>query len=275
MSVSIIVLTYNEEEMLSRLLESIKWCNDIHVVDSGSNDETVSIAKAYNCSVLVHSFRGFGQQRNWALDNCNLKYNWVLFLDADERSTPEFVESIIAAVNSADDSVAGFYICWKLMLQDKWLKRTGHFPNWQLRLVRRGRANFIDHGHGQKEGSISGELGYINEPYLHYAFSKGWSHWFEKHNKYSSVEAKLRYKDSFSWKSVFSKNSTIRNATLKILLTRLPGWPIIRFLYAYFFRLGFMEGKPGFILSANWAIYEYMIQIKMDELERLKRGDTL
>src|SRR5206468_9873351 len=82
---------------------------------------------------------------------------WVLFLDADEVATPEFRQAVADAIQNAGDSIAGFYCCWKTMLGQRWLRRSDSFPKWQLRIVRRGRANFIDSGHGQKEGSVEGE----------------------------------------------------------------------------------------------------------------------
>jgi glycosyltransferase involved in cell wall biosynthesis len=89
-SISVIILTKNEAHDLPRLLDSIRWCDDIHLVDSGSTDATVEIARSAGAHVAEHPFAAFGQQRNWALSNCAIRHDWVLFLDADEASTPEF-----------------------------------------------------------------------------------------------------------------------------------------------------------------------------------------
>ncbi len=266
-SLSIIILTKNEELDLPGCLASIQWCDDIHVVDSGSTDNTVAIAVAAGAHVSYHTFESFGKQRNWALDNCPLLYQWVLFLDADERSTDEFKFAILRSIHG-NENMAGFYCCWKLMLYGRWLRFTEGYPKWQFRLLKLGMARFIDYGHGQKEGDIKGEIGYIREPYLHYAFSKGWANWIDKHNRYSTLEATERARDDINWPEVFSIHKSSRNKALKPLVSRLPGWPIIYFTTAYFFRLGFIEGWPALVYCINMTYYEFLIQIKLDELKR-------
>jgi len=267
-SVSIIILTRDEAHDLPRLLKSITWCDDIHLVDSGSTDATVSIARAAGAQVVDHPFTAFGQQRNWALEHCAIRHPWVLFLDADEASTPEFERALLAAIGSASDSVAGFYCCWKMIVEDRWLKRCDSFPKWQFRLLRRGRATFIDFGHGQKEGQIDGTLDYIREPYLHFTVSKGWTTWFERHNRYSSQEATARLQAAVSWRDIFASDPSQRNKALKPLVSRIPGWPLLRFVQAYLLSGGFLEGRPGFTYCMNLAIYEWMIQMKQRELKR-------
>lgn len=265
--ISVIILTKNEEQDLPACLASLEWTDDVHVLDSGSTDDTLQIAVEYGARTAVHPFESFGKQRNYALQNLPLKYEWILFLDADEIVTPSFMAAMRKAVNEADENTAGFYCCWKMMLEGKWLKRCDNFPKWQFRLLKRGRASFKDFGHGQKEGEVSGRLGYINEPYLHYSFSKGWTQWLERHNKYSSLEASDRLYRCPDFNDIFNKNSSTRNPALKSWLCRLPGWPFLRFLQAYFLNLGFLEGAPGFIYCVNMAYHEFLIQIKMRELK--------
>lgn len=268
MSLSVIILTLNEEHDLPALLESIRWCDDIHLVDSGSTDCTLEIARTAGVNCLEHPFQGFGQQRNWALENCALKYPWVLFLDADEASTPEFQTAVLQAIASAPETVSGFYCCWKMMVEGRWLKRSDSFPKWQFRLVRRGRATFVDFGHGQKEGEIDGTLGYVREPYLHFVVSKGWSTWIDRHNRYSTEEARERNRTPVRWREIFSGNPSVRNKALKPLVSKIPGWPLLRFLQAYVFSGGFLEGRPAFHYCVNLAYYEFLIQIKQRELKR-------
>lgn len=265
--VSIIILTKNEESDLSKCLDSIKWCNDIHVLDSGSTDKTVEIAKRYNAKTYSNPFESFGKQRNYAIDNIATKYDWILFLDADEVVTTKFKESIITKTENANADIAGFYCCWKMMLENTWLKHCDNFPKWQFRLMRKGKARFKDFGHGQKEDQIVGRIEYIKEPYLHYGFSKGWFSWIERHNRYSTQEASARLNFRPPFKDIFSKHGSSRNPALKSWLSMLPGWPFIRFLQAYFLSFGFLEGAPGFIYCANMAYYEFLIQIKMRELK--------
>ncbi|MUP45430.1 glycosyltransferase family 2 protein [Gramella sp. BOM4] len=273
--VSVVILTKNEENDIGKCLDSLDWTNDVHVLDSGSEDRTIEIAKSYNASISYHDFQSFGKQRNYALDHLNLKYDWILFLDADEVATPEFRDEVLNAISQADHKIAGFYCCWKMMLEDRWLKHCDNFPKWQFRLLRKGRARFTDFGHGQKEGEVDGELDYIKEPYLHYSFSKGWQEWMERHNKYSTQEAKARLKNCPPFRNIFNKTSSIRNPALKSWLIRVPGWPLLRFLHAYFFNLGFLEGSPGFIYCVNMAYHEFLIYIKIRELKRNSTSQDL
>ena len=265
MSVSIIILAQNEAWDLPKLLESICWCDDVHLVDSGSTDPTMEIARATGAHVVEHAFGGFGQQRNWALENCALKYSWVLFLDADEASTPAFQAAVTDAIASAPDSVAGFYCCWKMMVEGRWLKRCDSFPKWQFRLLRRGRASFVDFGHGQKEGEIDGTLGYIREPYLHFVVSKGWGVWWERHRRYAKQEAKERKGAPILWREIAGSNPSLRNKALKPLVSRIPGWPVLRFVQAYFLSGGFLEGRPALTYCLNLARYEALIQSGLRE----------
>src|SRR5690606_23254572 len=141
-------------------------------------------------------------------------HEWILFLDADEVVTPQFVQAIPKATAEAERDTVGFYCCWKMILEDRWLKYCDNFPKWQFRILRKGRATFTDFGHGQKEGKVDGVIGYIKEPYLHYSFSKGWTEWMERHNKYSSQEAISRLDNRPPFRNIFSQHSSIRNPAL-------------------------------------------------------------
>jgi glycosyltransferase involved in cell wall biosynthesis len=264
-SLSIIVLTQNEADNLPRCLNSVAGLGEIIVVDSGSNDGTQEIAKRAGAHLYEHPFEAFGQQRNWALENCEPKRDWILFLDADEVANPDFRKAVEMSIQNASDSVAGFYCCWKMMLDSRWLRRSDSFPKWQLRIVRRGRADFIDSGHGQKEGRVDGELGYVREPYLHYALSKGWEAWWAKHNQYADEEAADRLSRASSMSELLSKDSSRRNRALKPVLSRIPGWPALRFLHMYLLKGGFLEGREGFAYCASMGWYEHLIRAKMRE----------
>ncbi|MDN3688863.1 glycosyltransferase family 2 protein [Cyclobacterium jeungdonense] len=270
--VSVIVLTKNEENDLSTCLESLSWCDDIHVLDSGSTDKTLEMAQKYEVKTWHHPFESFGKQRNYALDRLPLRHEWVLFLDADEASTKAFQDAVYGAIQSAKPEMAGFYLCWKMILEGKWLKYCDNFPKWQLRLVRMGKVRYTDFGHGQKEGSVEGKIGYIKEPYLHFSFSKGWSQWIDRHNKYSTLEALSRYRNCPPFKSIFTKNKSLRNLALKSWLSKLHGWPLLRFFYAYFLNLGFLEGTQGYIYCVNMSYHEFLIQIKIREIKKGYKG---
>ncbi|RYZ26718.1 MAG: glycosyltransferase family 2 protein [Chitinophagaceae bacterium] len=273
--VSIIILTKNEENDLPICLDAISWCDDIHILDSYSSDRTVEVAQKFGVQVYFNTFESFGKQRNYAIDQIQCKYDWILFLDADEVVTEQFKISLLNAISHASTEVAGFYCCWKMILEDKWLKHCDNFPKWQFRVLRKGRGRFKDFGHGQKEAQIDGRIEYIKEPYLHYGFSKGWALWFERHNRYSSQEAHSRLRERPALRNIFSRHQSTRNPALKSLMSRIPGWPLLRFTQAYIFKLGFLEGMPGFIYCINMSYYEFMIQIKMRELRKKKAAGSV
>lgn len=265
--ISAIILTFNEENDLPQCLESLDWTNQNFVLDSGSTDTTCEIAERMGAKVYHNEFRGFGQQRSWAIDHIPVKTDWILFIDADEVSTPEFASAAQTAVRTANSNVAGFYCCWKMMLYGKWLKYSDSFPKWQFRILKKGKARYRDAGHAMKESEIQGEIEFLYEPYLHYAFSKGWTFWFNRHNRYSSLEAKERLQTNYKIQDMVSRNQSIRKEAIKQFMSRLPGWPFIRFAHSFFFKGGILEGIPGLLYSINISIYEYMIQLKMFEMK--------
>jgi glycosyltransferase involved in cell wall biosynthesis len=263
---SVFILTKNEQADLPGCLDSVSWCDDIHVIDSGSTDQTVEIARQSGAKVKVNPFMSFGHQRNWALDNCEAKNDWVLFLDADERSTPAFFEALIKATSSASPSISGFYCCWKTFLDGRWLKRSDNFPKWQFRMLRRGCARFADSGHGQKEGVMEGSIAYIPEPYLHFAFSKGWGDWVDKHKIYAKKDALAIHGQPLSLRDLLSRHGSRRNTAVKRLVRIIPGWHLVRFAYSYVLKGGYLEGAQGLEYCRRMMWYERQIQKEISAL---------
>lgn len=263
---TVIVLTLNEEINLARCLKALPEGLKKVVVDSGSSDKTLEIAASFDSSIFTRTFDTFGAQRNWAMNHRSISTDWILFLDADEEVNSTFLQEIESVITSEESSdLAGAYCSWKMMLRGRWLKRSDHFPKWQMRLVNRKRMSFTDYGHGQKEGVLNGRTIYIKEPYLHHAFSKGWTDWLSRHNRYSTQEAVARIESQpqSSWVQALSSVPSDRNKLLKPLVTQLPAWPLLRFFHAYIFRGGILEGREGFDYCLLMAIYEYFIILKM------------
>ena len=152
-----------------------------------------------------------------------------------------------------------------MLLNGVWLKNSDNFPKWQVRLIRNQRVRFIDVGHGQKEGAVNGKLQFLREPYLHYGFSKGWTAWIDRHNRYATLEASERTLYKAKWADIFDNSPTKRNKALKLLLGQLPGWPLGRFLFSFLLRGGFLEGSAGMSYCLMLAYYELIIQLKMKE----------
>ncbi|MEI8285420.1 MAG: hypothetical protein WCG52_10580 [bacterium] len=154
-----------------------------------------------------------------------------------------------------------------MMLGEKWLKRSDNFPKWQFRLFRKGRARFIDVGHGQKEGEVDGRIDYLSEPYLHFAFSRGWSVWEERHKRYAKKEATERIQSSVKMQQLFSKHATKRNPAIKQIFGTLPGWPQFRFFYSYFLKGGWLEGREGLEYCQRIMWYEKLTQRELQNLK--------
>lgn len=269
--IAAIILTLNEADDLPKCLDSLDWTDQNFVLDSGSTDDTCEIASSMGAIVYKNKFKGFGQQRCWAIDNIPVKSDWILFIDADEVCTPKFASAVLDAIRNSKDDTAGFYCCWKLMLYGKWLKFSDSFPRWQFRILKKGKARYRDAGHAMKESDVEGKLEYIKEPYLHYAFSKGWTFWFNRHNKYSTLEAKERLQTNFKPQDMLSKDQSIKKEAIKQYMSKLPGWPILRFIHSFFFKGGILEGLPGLLYSVNISIYEYMIQLKILESKLISK----
>ena len=267
---SVLILTRNEEQNLPDCLASVKWCDDIVVLDSLSTDRTVVVARNAGARVVERPFDDFAAQRNYALDKIPFRHAWVFHLDADERFTESLrreCEAVIAA-----DQQSGFLVPSKLMFMDKWLRWSGMYPVYQMRLMKLGEIRFIQTGHGQREADAKRGVGKLREPYLHYNFSKGLDDWREKHERYSTREAEEslqeRQDGQIDWRDLGGTDPVARRRALKRLSMRLPCRPTLRFLYMYVFRLGFLDGQPGLMYCRLLATYEKMIVTKLKDLQR-------
>ena len=255
-------------------MEAVSWCDDVVVLDSHSNDRTVQIAEEYGARVFFRKFDNFAEQRNYALQNIPFKHEWIFHLDADEIITEELRSEM--EQNISQTSCDAFRIPSKMMLFGKWLRFSGMYPSYQVRLTRYPVFKFRQVGHGQKEDMEQSRIGTLNNPYLHYSFSKGFGDWLEKHNRYSTLEAEesLRHltSESVDWAGLLSRDATRGRRALKELSFRLPFRPIARFIYLYLLRLGFLDGVPGFLYCNLMAFYEFMIVMKLREIKRRNKG---
>jgi hypothetical protein len=186
--VSVLILTVNEEANLPQVLASVTgWASALFVLDSGSTDRTVEIAKAQGAKAFAHAFENYASQRNYALKGLPIETEWVMFLDADEW-LPDEVKSEIAAVIACRPRANGFFVAYKLMWMGKWIGR-GYYPTWLMRPFRNGKAVCGERGVNEHL-QVEGETGYLKHPFIH-EDRKGISSWIEKHNRYADLEAKL------------------------------------------------------------------------------------
>lgn len=267
--ISVLILTLNEEVNIGDCLDSVSWANDVLVLDSGSEDHTVDIAQDRGARVMHRPFDNFAQQRNYGLQEGNLRHDWVLHLDADERVTPALQDVLQRKAQTA--AMQAYRVPSKLIFQDTWLKYSGMYPTYQVRFGTREALTFKQVGHGQRSALSSDRIGTIDEPLLHYAFSKGITDWVSRHNRYSSDEAKQALsteEKTIDWEALAGSDPQARRRALKALSYRLPFRPLLRFLYVYIGCLGFLDGRPGFDYAVLLSFYEYLIGLKRRERQR-------
>ncbi|WP_088241399.1 glycosyltransferase family 2 protein [Calothrix rhizosoleniae] len=270
--ISVVILTKNEESNIQRCISSLEWCNEVVVVDSGSKDTTVQLATKLGAKVFVNIPIGLfsaAKQRNWALHNCDLKGDWVLFVDADEVIPASLVNEIRETCSHT--TFNAFQLTPRYLFWGKWLKRSLGYPNWHDRLLKRGEVFYEDESGSMECFTKDTKTSRLYEPYDHYANSKGFSDWLERHDRYSSWEAKWAFDfletnnlEAFGTKG----KNRLRVIAAKFWLLRPPA----RFIYMYFIRLGFLEGWESFIYCLLHAMYEFMTIIKIIELKRKKAG---
>jgi glycosyltransferase involved in cell wall biosynthesis len=270
--ISVIILTHNEEINIGRCLGSVSWSDDILIVDSFSEDRTIEISKGYGARVIQRAFDDFSAQRNFASEQGNLKYEWVLHLDADEVVTPELREELPTAVFGDKDA---YRVSSKLIFCGKFLRRAGLFPWYQVRFGRKQALRFKQVGHGQRETLEPSRIGTLKSSLLHFNFSKGLSDWIERHNRYSTAEAQHNiygYEDGdVPIMDLLSIETDRRRRAAKKIFMRLPGRPTIRFMYMYLFRGGILDGKDGFTYCRLLAWYEWLIAQKEREIRAQAR----
>jgi glycosyltransferase involved in cell wall biosynthesis len=269
MNISILVLTLNEEANLPACLAAVAWCDDIVVLDSYSRDDTVAVAKRLGARVYQRAFDSFAGQRNHALDTIEFSNEWILHLDADEIITHELHTEMLHAIR--DGRYDAYQIPSKMMFFGQWLRYSGMYPSYQVRLGHRERLRFKQVGHGQREDLAPERVGTLTQPYLHYSFSKGLTDWLEKHNRYATDEARetvkrLEASAHIDWTGLGSGDQSRRRRALKELAYRLPFRPTLRFFYMYVLRGGFLDGQAGLTYCRLLAIYEYLIVLKTREL---------
>lgn len=267
--ISVLILTKNEQQDLPGCLESVSWCDDVHVYDSVSTDATVDIAKRFGATITQRPFDNWAAHQNWGLQNIAFKHRWVFYIDADERMTPELKASIHQAVQTAHDEVA-FRVQRRDFFMGTWLKHVQTSP-FYLRLFRPEKMRYerLVNPVSLADGPVGELAGYLD----HFPFSKGVGHWLDRHNSYSKLEAQQiidnrKGKDTFSiWQAFTASDFHTRRFHQKELFYRLPLRPFIKFLLLYAGKLGFLDGRAGLRYAALQSIYEYFIVIKVMELE--------
>ena len=275
--ISTFILTLNEESNIQDCIRSIPESNDIVVLDSFSTDRTVEIAESNGARVVQRKFDNWSAHQNWAVQNIEFKNDWVFYLDADERMTPELWAEVLESVEEQSREVSAFFCSRTNYFMGKPIPRV-YPPVDIVRLFKPTKVRF--ERLVNPITIVDGKIGRLKNRFVHYNFSKGLAEWVDKHNKYSTWEAMeadkiLSNSAEVEELSLFSRDSGIRRMALKNLSLKLPFRPLFKFAYLYFFRLGFLDGLPGLRYCTLLMFYEYLIDMKRREIELNRRGVKL
>ena len=268
--ISVIIPTLNEESDLPGCLESVSWCDDVHVFDSFSTDRTTQIAEASGAQVVCRKFDNYASQRNAALSLPAIRHAWILFLDADERIPSLLAQEMLQAVARADLDVDAFRLRRRDHFMGRWLKHAQLSP-FYVRLFRRGVAHY--ERDVNEVVRVPGRIVDLSFPFDHYPFSKGLAHWIDKHNRYSSLEARCSLAtrrgevECSVWRALVAKDFNERRFHQKELFYRLPARPLIKLLYMLILRRAILDGVPGIRYALLQMGYEWMIVLKAHEAD--------
>lgn len=261
---AVLVLTKDEEINIADCLSSIPSKVEKHVLDSLSTDGTAEIARQHGAQVHFRPFDNYAAQRNHGLHDLSYSTRWVLMLDADERMTSELHTEIQRRLATTGSRDTLFRMRRKDMFMGRWLRRSSGYPTWFGRLAR------IDAVRIEREINeefvTEGKVGYLEEHLIHFPFNKGIAYWFERHNRYSTMEAETLMEETrgtIQWNQMFSNDPAIRRKWLKQIAYRLPGRPFLIFAYLFIFRGGFLDGSAGLNFCKLRLIYELMIDAKI------------
>ena len=253
--ISIVIITNNEEANIGRTLESVtplvgEGRGEVVIVDSGSTDRTLEIASSYGARVFSESWKGYAQQKNSAL--AKAKGDWILSLDGDEELEPALSKQILQTLNE-QSTVAGYWIPRKNFFLGRWVKHGGYWPDPKLRLFRRGLGQFEDRLVHEDIRLADGPTATLEYALLHHSYPT-MSDYIRHMNEYSSLGAEMAVAKGY-------RGHAIADIVLR---------PVSTFVYNYFFRLGFLDGREGFLLHLGHAVYVAWKYAKVWELRNVR-----
>ena len=243
---SVIVIALNQEANIAECLASVSFADEIVVVDTGSTDHTVELARTFTDRVLEAPWQGFGRTKNFALDQA--RGEWVFSLDTDERVQPSLQDQILAVV-AADGPLDGYRVARKNYFCGRWIRHLGWYPDYTLRLFRRGRGRFRDR-EVHEEVVVDGPVGDLPTPLTHYSY-RSVSEYVARMDRYARLAAQEMAKAG-------------RRPWPGELFVR----PFFSFLHLYFIRRGFLEGTPGYTLAVLMSVYKFLKYYYLRELSR-------
>jgi glycosyltransferase involved in cell wall biosynthesis len=245
--ISVIIITYNEEENIGACLETVEWADEIIVVDSFSTDKTLEICKRHAHEVIQRRWEGFGPQKQFALEQATC--DWVLSIDADERVSPELREEILAGMNDFDRE--GYFVPRESFWLGKRLRFGGCGKERIVRFFKREKGRF--QGNVHEKLIVQGEVGHLKHSILHVSY-RDMDHYFQKFNLYSAMVARERF-----------KSGTRVPFPLQVLFSMLD------FLNRYILQLGFLDGMPGFLWASFSSFHRMVKYAKLWEIRQERK----
>ncbi|MBI3615723.1 MAG: glycosyltransferase family 2 protein [Candidatus Omnitrophica bacterium] len=278
LSITAIILTLDEELNLPHCLKSLEgWCREVFIVDSGSSDGTLPIARAHGAAVIQHPFETHAKQWNWALKTLPITGEWVLALDADQRVTPELKEEILSSLPKSSLEIKGYYLPRKQIFRGKWIRHGGYWPKYLLKLFRRGCGWSDEQELVDFRFYVDGETRRLRYPILEQNRKEDQiTFWLQKHLRYIELQAqeehhRRHHRIPWTIKPLLWGTPDQQVLWLKNLWYRLPLYvrPFLYFIYRFVFRLGVLDGPEGILfhfLQGFWL--RLMIDVRLGELER-------
>jgi glycosyltransferase involved in cell wall biosynthesis len=277
--VSAIILTCNEEVNLPECLQSLSGLScDIFIVDSGSTDQTMEIARATGAQLVEHPFENYAAQRNWAQQNLPIRTGWILHLDADERLTPALVTEINEKLKEPNIRVNGFLLRKRTIFMGRWIRHGGHYPSYHQRLFRKDKGACEDRLYDQ-HFAVDGAVATLTGDYLDVVASNV-NTWTLRHARWARLEAQEMMTPSNMKGRVqpdpFGSPIQRRRWLREGVYARAPLFvrPFVYWFYRYFFRLGFLDGTEGLIfhfLQGCW--FRFLIDCEIFEQQRRRNQE--
>ncbi|NOY87794.1 MAG: glycosyltransferase family 2 protein [FCB group bacterium] len=251
--ISAVIITKNEEKNISRCLESIKWVDEIILIDSQSDDQTVAIAQKYNARVFSPEWKGYGKAKKEGVNYAS--HDWILSVDADEVVSEELKKEIQAVLDN-NSFYAGYYIPRKTQFLGRWIKHCGWYPDYVLRLFRKSRGNFNE-AYVHEKVVLQGDTTRLKNELLHYSYPDLESY-FKKFNRYTTMGAEEAFQQG------------IKTGWFKIAIK-----PVISFFIHYIMKQGLRDGMEGFLVSVLSSLAVMVKYAKLKEKVKNKQNEKI
>lgn len=269
--ISVLIIACNEEVNLQYSLKSCNFADKIFVLDSGSTDSTRSVVEDSGAKFFFHPWCGYACQKNWGIDNLPITTDWVLIIDADEYITDELRDELICIASDPGNAIAGYYVNRHFVWEGQQIRHCGYYPSWNLRFFRRGKARYEDRD-VHEHMIVDGPVAYLKGEMRH-EDRRGRDFIWQKHLRYAELEAKEMLKTISQSSTAGLKPSFFGNALERRRAIKERIWPflpcrwLLRFLYMYVLKRGFLDGRAGLDMCLFMTRYEIEIARKFKELK--------